>query len=333
MERDKVLDTTKYILISLVIIGHFIEPTKYTDTITQHLYCLIYSFHMPLFIWISGYFHKQRSIGEELKKCIPILEACLLCHIGFLILRYRSGFSIIKLFDFGVSPSWYILSYVYWKITTEILSKWFSAPKLLVFSILVDAIAFLFIAHGGYMSVGRTILFYPFFVLGYAMNGNLTNILSQKKRTIIVLGLASVGFVLCTTSVLQFKVEFHNSNLFTLLQFTDFPPYVVFIYRYILSICAILIGSLLLVMINSNTILQQLSQYGKNTLFIYYAQTPMFAIIGVMDISLWQSLLIAFVTIPILTYISNRHIAKWLMNPITSLYKKHKHSIVATVFI
>ena len=322
MERDKVLDTTKYILISLVIIGHFIEPTKYTDTITQHLYCLIYSFHMPLFIWISGYFHKQRSIGEELKKCIPILEACLLCHIGFLILRYRSGFSIIKLFDFGVSPSWYILSYVYWKIATDILSKWFSAKQLLILSILVDTIAFLFIVHGGFMAVSKTILFYPFFVLGYCMKGNLTNIISHKKRLIIVLGIISVGFVLYTASVLQFKTEFHNSNLFTLMQFTDLSPSLIFIYRYLLSTCAIIISGLLLVAVNSSTTLQRLSKHGKNTLFIYYAQTFMFAIIGVMDISLWQSLVIAFITIPLLTYLSYKRIAMWLMNPITSFISK-----------
>ena len=309
MERNKVLDTTKYLLISLVIIGHFIEPTKYTDTITQHLYCLIYSFHMPLFIWISGYFHKQRSIGEELKKCIPIMEACLLCHIGFLILRYRSGFSIIKLFDFGVSPSWYILSYVYWKIATDILSKWFSAKQLLVLSILVDAIAFLFIEQG------------------YCMKGNLSHILLKYERAVFVMGIVSVSFVLYTACVLQFKMEFHNSNIFTLLQFTDFSPSIVIIYRYILSICTILISGLLLVIVNNSTTIQNLSKHGKNTMFIYFAQTPMFAIIGVMDISLWQSLLIAFVTIPILTYISNRHFAKWLMNPITSLYKNRKHSI------
>lgn len=322
MERNKVLDTTKYILISLVIIGHFIEPTKYTDTITQHLYCLIYSFHMPLFIWISGYLHKQRSISEELKKCIPLMEACLLCHIVFFILRYRSGFTVIKLFDFGVSPSWYILSYIYWKVATDILTKWVNAKQLLLLSILVDAIAFLLIVHGGFMAVCKTLLFYPFFVLGYCMKGNLPNILSKYKRAIIVLGIVSVGFILYTTSVLQFKLEFHNSNLFTVLQFTDFSPSIVFIYRYLLSICAILIGGLLLVMVNSSTTIQSLSKYGKNTLFIYYAQTIMFGVIGIIDISLWQSLLIAFITIPLLTYLSDKHIAKWIMNPITSVISK-----------
>lgn len=32
MERDRVLDATKYILIILVVLGHFIEPSRYTNS-------------------------------------------------------------------------------------------------------------------------------------------------------------------------------------------------------------------------------------------------------------------------------------------------------------
>ncbi len=55
MERDLSFDYLKGILIYLVVLGHSIS--WFCETYTQNfVYNLIYSFHMPLFVAISGYF-------------------------------------------------------------------------------------------------------------------------------------------------------------------------------------------------------------------------------------------------------------------------------------
>ena len=54
-ERDGRVDGIKWLLIVLVTIGHAIEPALSNPTANK-LYSLIYLFHMPLFIYISGYF-------------------------------------------------------------------------------------------------------------------------------------------------------------------------------------------------------------------------------------------------------------------------------------
>lgn len=280
---------------------------------------------MPLFIWISGYLHKQRPIREELTKCLPLLEVCLLAQIGFLLLRNGDSFRLYQLVNFGYSPAWYLLNLIIWKLTLNFSLKYMTKSRLLLFSIVIDMCAFLCIVYGGFMSIGRTLLFMPFFVFGYCMKGNFRTYLHKYQNIIITLGIASIVFIFCTASVLQFKIEFHNSNLFALSQFTDIPLYLVFTYRYLISLSAIFISGLILLVIEKSHVLQKFSRWGNSTLFIYYAQTLLFARIGVMNLSLAQSLLISLVGIVLLTYLAKKNLSKYLMNPVyTTIHKQNK---------
>ncbi|MFZ7944441.1 acyltransferase family protein, partial [Neobacillus sp. 19] len=57
-KRSKYFDNAKFILIFLVVFGHLISPLKERDRILFTLYTVIFLFHMPAFIFISGYFAK-----------------------------------------------------------------------------------------------------------------------------------------------------------------------------------------------------------------------------------------------------------------------------------
>lgn len=317
MERDKVLDATKYILIVLVVIGHFIEPSKYTSSTTCALYCLIYSFHMPLFVIISGYFYKQRSVAEEIKKCIPFLEVCLLSHIGFLLIRNGLNISMKKLIYFGGDPAWFLLCLIYWRVGTNLLLKYLTAKRILLLTIVLDLMSFLIIKYGGFFSIARAIAFYPFFMLGYCLKDNLKEIIVKYKGVFLVIGVLSIVFVLITSSILQFRIEFQLANVFDLQQYTDMNVLTIFAYRYILLLCALSIGGFLLVLINSSNMLQKFSKFGRTTLFIYFIQTFGFAIIGRCDLLLWQSLIIAFASIPVFTYLGQQKFASYIMTPIS----------------
>ena len=89
MQRDRIVDITKGIAICLVIIGHQSDlPT------TSHL---IYSFHMPLFFLIAGYFFHVKGIRTQLKgdykRLIkPYVFSCLLYLLWYVLfgLKYQS---------------------------------------------------------------------------------------------------------------------------------------------------------------------------------------------------------------------------------------------------
>ncbi len=49
-------DNIRFLLMFLVILGHLLEVIH--SEVGSQLYRVIYSFHMPLFIFVSGYFAK-----------------------------------------------------------------------------------------------------------------------------------------------------------------------------------------------------------------------------------------------------------------------------------
>lgn len=68
MTRDYRIDTIKGLLIILVIMGHIIIELDNANIINHGVMGLIYIFHMPLFILISGYLTKHPA-SRSLSKC------------------------------------------------------------------------------------------------------------------------------------------------------------------------------------------------------------------------------------------------------------------------
>lgn len=78
-DRDYFFDNARAILIFLVVLGHLLQPYTSEDKFLQALYLLIYSFHMPTFLFISGYFAKNLDKPNYLEKIAKITSS--LCNI------------------------------------------------------------------------------------------------------------------------------------------------------------------------------------------------------------------------------------------------------------
>ena len=63
--RIALWDNLKFILITLVVAGHFADQLTDYSSIYSSIYLFIYAFHMPLFIFISGYFHSDRNTTKK----------------------------------------------------------------------------------------------------------------------------------------------------------------------------------------------------------------------------------------------------------------------------
>lgn len=69
--RDYFFDNYKALLIVLVVVGHFIEPCYDNNVFLSGLKWMIFSFHMPAFIFISGYFSKREiRFGKLVQKLV-----------------------------------------------------------------------------------------------------------------------------------------------------------------------------------------------------------------------------------------------------------------------
>ena len=327
MERDKSLDGLKYFLITLVVIGHFIEPSRYNNLISCHLYSLIYSFHMPLFVWMNGYFYKHRSLSEEIKKCLPILEVCIISHIAFALLK-NGSLSLSNMLYFSSTPSWYLLSLIYWRIASSILKGIIDVKRILFFSILLEIVTFVLgPKYGGFLSFERTFQFYPFFIIGYLMKNRLF-LLKKYKKPISIIGIMSIIYVLITSSYLQHQCLFQRAGLLELKGSTEHSLIWLFAYRYSLLICTISICALVLLLSYNSSIIKKISMYGQGTLFIYFGQTLFYPLALRLCSTLTLSLIASALAIMLLTYLSRKPISKWIMNPFTS-YFSHKRMIDA----
>lgn len=134
-ERNYSIDFLKGILILLVIIGH-ITLGELEDSLLRYI---IYSFHMPLFIGISGYLFsnirdKNISLSILMKRYwqrvgIPWIFAVI---FYFLVLNFdtlKSGittqniFLYVKSFLYPYYHLWYVLGFVFYVFLTFFLMK------------------------------------------------------------------------------------------------------------------------------------------------------------------------------------------------------------------
>ena len=68
VERDTFLDNLKGVLILLVVFAHYLilyVEQNVASLAVQTLCFFIYSFHMPLFVFVSGFFSKDVGKARE----------------------------------------------------------------------------------------------------------------------------------------------------------------------------------------------------------------------------------------------------------------------------
>ncbi len=80
MARDPAFDIAKGLGVILVLLGHLNLPFWLIN--------LIYFFHMPLFVMISGYFHRKRTPRELLNSAVRLYLAYLIYGLVFLFLSW-----------------------------------------------------------------------------------------------------------------------------------------------------------------------------------------------------------------------------------------------------
>lgn len=113
------LDVCRGIGMVLVIYAHAIENTfsEGPDILGFGFsqWRLIYTFHMPLFFFISGVFHRSRRLSEVLETALTLILVVILTHLlGCLANRSFSLAAllhpIMKLSFFSVVTTWFLVA-------------------------------------------------------------------------------------------------------------------------------------------------------------------------------------------------------------------------------
>lgn len=194
--RDSYWDNLKGILIILVVCGHLCERYIDDSNLLRHLWIIVYSFHMPLFIFVNGYFARKSSKPAE-KKSLKMLKYYLLMQALFVF-----GDWLIREKEFQISilsdPSyccWYLLFLVYAYLFMKFLPKGSNEVfKWLIISIALSLLAGFDTSIGHAYGVGRTFYFLPYFILGalWADTGQTIKPSRTKWIVCVILAVAAV---------------------------------------------------------------------------------------------------------------------------------------------
>ena len=92
-KRDAYFDNAKLFLMILVVFGHFLQPFANDRPVYNDLYYFIFTFHMPAFILISGFFAKSGP-----KPITSLVKKLLLPYIFFQLL-YSGYYTLIGVQD------------------------------------------------------------------------------------------------------------------------------------------------------------------------------------------------------------------------------------------
>ncbi|WP_027410784.1 acyltransferase family protein [Anoxybacteroides tepidamans] len=192
--RDWYFDNAKCVLILLVLLGHFLRPYIDKELVVHSLYVWIFFFHMPAFIFISGYFAKGFRRHGYFKKIskkllLPYVVFQLLYSIYYTFLYDKSQWNI-DIFTPQWSL-WFLLSLFSWNVLLKIFVR---IPKQLslILALLLGVGAGMVEAEK-WLSLSRTFTFFPFFLLGFYLKRRHIEILfSWPVRLFSLICLASM---------------------------------------------------------------------------------------------------------------------------------------------
>ena len=180
-ERDYLFDNYKVLLIFLVVAGHFIEPAYGNNSMVNAIKWIIVSFHMPAFIFISGYFSKRDlPFSVSIRKLlVPYLvyETIYFLFYTFIIQKETGLYLTRPKFSL-----WYLLALFVWRVITPYVKK---IPHHFLLSIAAGLLIGLSNMPGNFLSIPRILVFYPFFLAGmYFDRGFITRFRTVKNQWI-----------------------------------------------------------------------------------------------------------------------------------------------------
>lgn len=200
-ERDFLFDNAKGILAFLVVFAHITQHANFlSDDFVDYINRGIYMFHMPVFIFISGYFSKKHKIKSIMNLfALYFVWQMLISPFVYSILKGITFEKALKPLFLSQATYWYLLSLITWRVITPYFSRLKGAFWISLILGLLIGLSKLNIDLQ-YFSFGRTVAFYPFFLLGFYCTKERFYAIKDKFKKhwglIAFIGVLAVGIAL-----------------------------------------------------------------------------------------------------------------------------------------
>ena len=161
-QRDAYWDNLKILLVTLVVIGHFIDPI--TDNLfARSIFLFIYTFHVPLLVFASGVFYSPRHTGAKALFYVCTGFAMKLLNVlsdRFILCR-TPEFSLLG----DAAAPWYMFALAAFVLLRRALGERKLWP-FLVGGIAVACAAGYDRTVGDTFYLSRVVVFFPFYLAG-----------------------------------------------------------------------------------------------------------------------------------------------------------------------
>jgi len=221
MARIELVDSLKGYAILLVVLGHVIVISNPSEFTKSWLWTFIYAFHMPLFLFLSGYLVYQKPVGPIVDFIIKKGKRLLFPYLIWLFISIL----IVNNFVFNNVIWMYLITHLVvfdniWFLPVLFISflvlflfirleKFFSSYNLRDLTLLLFLAGYI-ISWGFEPPVQGLMLlrwFSPFVIIGYLVADRGRSLLQKEY----LVPLASIIFILLLPSWSKYSIFFNSS--------------------------------------------------------------------------------------------------------------------------
>ena len=186
--RDYLFDNYKVLLIFFVVVGHFTGPSVSDNPFLLILKWFIVSFHMPAFIFISGYFSKRTLPFSTTfqRLAIPYIAYEIIYYLWYILIVHKeTNLALLK----PKFTLWYLLALFFWRVITPYVKK---IPGYLLFAFIGGFLIGFSNMENNFLTIPRALVYYPFYLAGTIFDRSSLDKLRTPKGKIF----AGTGIVL-----------------------------------------------------------------------------------------------------------------------------------------
>ena len=179
-----------------VVLGHFADYHVAQSEEMKSLFLFIYSFHMPLFIFVSGLFSKRMINEKRWDKILGYLVLYFFTKI--MVFAYDAIFK--QDFEFRLfgetGLAWFMFALFAFGLITVGASR-FKPAYIFVFSLLLSLLAGYDNKINSELVLSRIIVFYPFYYAGYCIEPKKMEEISRGwwKKLLALSAIVVLGWV------------------------------------------------------------------------------------------------------------------------------------------
>lgn len=289
LKRNEKIDVLKGIAILLVVFAHFIQFGSGQDFFANKLFFdnvifkTIYSFHMPLFMIISGYLFGYsvaknnfwtNIINKVKKNLIPIITWSLIpIIVNLLTYDTINMYIFVKVVGAGILYNlWFLWAVLLCSIIVLLCNKIFNDNKI-IYGVLF--ILSLFIPN--FLNSNLYVFMFPYFVFGYLYNKYNKN--QNNNSYNIILLLSGVLFVVLLK---YYNYDSYIYNTGTYILNDLWHQLSIDLYRYLIGFCGstfIITLVIRTIKIIPNKVKKLLIMIGEKSFIIYIVTDYLFAYI------------------------------------------------------